>query len=472
MADLNITAPFAHHARALADKPAIVHGAQVLRYAQLDPLVRRTAAHLYALGLKEGDAAGVALQDSVEHIVLLCAMARAGIVIVPIDWRWTAEEQARVAQHFGAKSVFNRLFSVQAADDGQAFPEGDIPLLMSLSSGTTGRPKGPRLRHSQFMARYRVFSINLGFHSQDRFLSATPLYYGGGRTFALATLYMGGTVCMLPPPYEPHELCEAVARERITSLFLVPTLIRRLMTLPDAQLAPLRTLRALVSSGSALHPDERREIRRRVCPRFIEYYSSTEGGGVSFLTPEDPEEFSASVGRPVFGVEVQCVDEAHRPLPPGQVGRIRYRGPAVADGFWNDPEASREAFRDGWWYPGDLGTLDERGYLYLKGRAKDMIIRGGVNIYPAEVEAVLQAHPAVADATVVGWPSREFNEEVAAFVILKGGLSVDAGDLRSLCRDKLAPYKVPRQVFVVEDFPRNALGKVIKAELSARLPNL
>jgi len=285
-------------------------------------------------------------------------------------------------------------------------------------------------------------------------------------------LYMGGTVFMLPPPYEPEELCEAVRRHRISSLFLVPTLIRRLMVLPDAKLAPLKGLRLLLSSGSALHPDERREIRRRVCPQFIEYYSSTEGGGVSFLTPEDPDAFAASVGRPVFGVDVECVDESHRPLPAGRVGRIRYRGPAVAEGFWNDLEATRESFRDGWWYPGDLGMTDEHGYLYLKGRAKDMIIRGGVNIYPAEIEAVLQAHPAVADATVVGWPSREFNEEIAAFVILKTMDCAKPEDLRHLCREKLAPYKVPREVFVVQEFPRNTLGKVIKSELSARLPSL
>ena len=181
MSDLNITAPFAHHARALAGKPAIVHGERVLAYRELDPLVRRTAAHLYSLGLEEGDVAGVALKDNIEHIVLLCAMARAGIVIVPIDWRWTAEEQARVAQHFGARRVFKDESLDEIPEKGVEckFPDGDIPLLMSLSSGTTGRPKGPRLRHSQFMARYRVFSINLGFHSQDRFLSATPLYYGG-----------------------------------------------------------------------------------------------------------------------------------------------------------------------------------------------------------------------------------------------------------------------------------------------------
>ena len=488
---VNITETFAHHARAVPDRPAIVHGERVILYRDLDPLVRRAAAHLYSLGLAQGDVVGVALKDSIEHLIILSGLARAGIVILPLDWRWTPAEQERVIAHFGAKlaltepgkpvplncpciSISEDFFSlVQKQSADRAFPEDDIPLLMSLSSGTTGRPKGPRIRHSQFLARYRVFWINLGFNSQDRFLSATPFYYGGGRTFPLTMLYSGGTVFMLPPPYGPEALCEALERHRISALFLVPTLIRRLLTLPDAQLAPIRSLRLLLSSGSALHAEERRHLRA-LCPGFVEYYSSTEGGGVSYLTAEDPETFDDSVGRPVFGVDVQCVDEDHRPQPAGKIGRIRYRGPAVADGFWNDPEASRESFRDGWWYPGDLGMLDEHGYLYLKGRAKDMIIRGGINIYPGEVEAALQSHPAVADCAVVGWPSREFNEEVAAFVILKAPAEEAkvAAELRELCRGRMAPYKVPREVFVVKDFPRNALGKVIKADLSASLAPL
>lgn len=489
---MNITETFAHYARAVPDRPALVHGERVILFRELDPLVSRAAAHFYCLGLVPGDVVGVALKDSIEHLVVLCALARAGIVILPLDWRWTPEEQSRVVAHFGAAVVLlepgkpalpsatcvpveaDFLSLVGRHGTDKSFPEGDLPLLMSLSSGTTGRPKGPRIRHSQFLARYRVFWINLGFNSQDRFLSATPLYYGGGRTFPLTMLYSGGTSVMLPPPHEPAELCEAVRRHRITSLFLVPTLIRRLLTLGEAELAPIRSLRLLLSSGSALHAEERRHLRA-LCPGFVEYYSSTEGGGVSYLTSEDPEAYSDSVGRPVFGVEVQCVDEAHRPLPAGAIGRIRYRGPAVAEGFWNDPEASRESFRDGWWYPGDLGMRDASGYLYLKGRAKDMIIRGGVNIYPAEIEAVLQAHPAVTDCAVVGWPSREFNEEVAAFVIVKdetrSGDTMPA-ELRDLCRSRMAAYKVPREVFVVKDFPRNALGKVIKAELSSRLPSL
>jgi acyl-CoA synthetase (AMP-forming)/AMP-acid ligase II len=485
---MNIAEPLAHHARAYATKPAIVHEGRVITYGALDPLVRRTAAHLYALGFAPGDVAGVALKDGAEHLVILAALARAGIVILPLDWRWTASEQERVAVHFGARRVLVEPgrplpqplpctpvdavweAAVAAANPAIEFPTDDQPLAMSLSSGTTGRPKGPRICHSHFLARFRVMWVNLGFTSQDRFLSATPLYYGGGRTFALLMLHSGGTVVMQPPPYEPAELCAAVARHQISALFLVPTLLRRLLALDDATLAPMRAIRLLVSSGSALHREERRDIRARLCPGFIEYYSSTEGGGVSYLTADDPDDKRDSVGRAVFGVEVQCVGEDHRPLPPGQTGRIRYRGPAVAEGFWNDLEASAESFRDGWFYPGDLGMLDAEGYLYLKGRAKDMIIRGGVNIYPAEIEAVLQAHPAVAESAVVGWPSREFNEEVAAFVLLRSPAT--SAELRDHCKRNLAPYKVPREVFVVAELPRNALGKIIKAELSAKLSPL
>jgi acyl-CoA synthetase (AMP-forming)/AMP-acid ligase II len=312
--------------------------------------------------------------------------------------------------------------------------------------------------------------MNLGIHSDDVYLSATPLYFGASRTFAMAVLYFGGTVRMFPPPFTPAGLCAEVTRTGASAVFLVPTMIRRLLALPDATLAPFRSVRRLVSIGAALFPGERQEILARVTPGFIDYYGSTEGGGSTFLTRHDPERYSTSVGRPVFGIEVQCVDEAHRPVPPGVVGRIRVRGEVVATEFWNDPGASRDAFHDGWYYPGDLGTLDADGYLYLKGRTKDMIIRGGVNIYAAEVEEVLQSHPAVVDSAVVGWPSREFNEEVAAFVIL--GRPATPEKLREHCRGRLAPYKVPRDVFVVEEFPRNTLGKAIKAELAARLPAL
>ncbi len=493
LAGINLADPLAQLARSRADHPAIIHGEAIVRYRDLDRLVRQRAALLLdAHGLKAGDAVGVSLSDSVEHLILLFALARAGLVNLPLDWRWTPAEQERVASHFGAKLVLTEpgttplagqrcvpvddawMQGAACANAARDFPADGGPLLMSLSSGTTGRPKGPRLSHYQFLRRFWVSWINLGFDAQDRYVSATPLYYGGGRTFAMMMLFCGGTVILFPPPYEPAALCAEAARLKATATFLVPTLMRRLLAESDDTLAPMRAMKLLISSGSALHVPERREIRERLCAGLVEYYSSTEGGGITCLNRHDDARYEASVGRPVFAVDVQCVDERHQPLAPGETGRIRYRGPAVADGFFNDEEASTEAFRDGWYYPGDLGMMDADGYLYLRGRSKDMIIRGGVNIYPAEVESVLQDQPGVLDAVVVGWPSREFNEEVAAFVLLDGKASVrpTAASLREVCRAQLASYKVPREVFIVAEFPRSALGKVQKPVLAATLPPL
>jgi acyl-CoA synthetase (AMP-forming)/AMP-acid ligase II len=283
-------------------------------------------------------------------------------------------------------------------------------------------------------------------------------------------LFSGGTVVMCPPPAAPEAIVAAVAAHDITSLFLVPTQVRRLLALPDAALAPLRRLTLLFSSGAPLSREERVEIAARLCPNFFEYYASTEGGGVSLLGPGDIARHGDSVGRPVFAVEVEVVDEEGRPLPPGETGLLRYRGPGCATSYHRDPEASAEAFRDGWFHPGDLASLDAEGFVTLRGRRKDVIIRAGINIHPQDVEAALNAHPAVGESAVVGWPSREFGEEIAAFVRLAA--PADAEAVLAFARARLPRPKWPRAVFVVEELPRNAGGKVLKRELAARLTPL
>jgi acyl-CoA synthetase (AMP-forming)/AMP-acid ligase II len=341
---------------------------------------------------------------------------------------------------------------------------------MSLSSGTTGRPKGPMLTHAQFMSRFFTHYADLGFGSRETYLNATPLYFGGGRAFSVSTLYVGGTVALFAPPHTPQSLADEVARTRATVTFLVPTLLRRLLAAHADVVKPLARLSTLISSGSPLTADERIQIRERLCPNFIEYYSSTEGGGVTVLSAEDQLAYPTSVGRPVFGVLIEIVNEANQRLPNGEVGRIRYQGPTVADGFYNDPEAAREAFIDGWFYPGDLGMLDDEGYLFLRGRAKDMIIRGGVNIYPLEIETVLLNHPRIAEAAVIGTPSKEFDEEVVAFVKAAG--AIDADEVKAWCKQNLAPYTAPRHVFFVAEFKLNSSGKILKPELARELPAL
>jgi acyl-CoA synthetase (AMP-forming)/AMP-acid ligase II len=348
-----------------------------------------------------------------------------------------------------------------------------MPLLLSLSSGTTGRPKGPVVTHQQFLRRFWTHWIDLGLNARETYVSATPMYFGGGRTFSMSLLFSGGTVVLFPPPYKAPELAAEIAKRNATSAFLVPTLLRRLLDLSEEECVPLRRMRLLLSSGAPLHPWERHAIRDRLCPNFHEYYASTEGGGVSLLRPEEMDRYPDSVGRPVFGVEVAILGDDDSPLPPGEVGRLAYRGPGVARGFHNDPAADAEAFLDGWFLPGDLAAVNEAGFVFLKGRRKDLIIRGGVNIYPVEVESVLLADSRLAEAAVVPWPSPDLGEEVAAYVVPRAGMTPpEEAELIALCASRLAPYKVPRGVFAVADLPRNSSGKVLKAALTTQLPPL
>jgi len=477
----NIAEAVTHNAQRKPLHPALIQEDRSISYAMLNEMVEAQAVGLQSAGVGTGDIVGVALKDTIDHVVSMLAVIRIGAVLLPLDVRWTDDEKSRVAVHFGARLVIVEDdavslsgFEVRRIGDlpmpGSAvLPSRDIdrPFILSLSSGTTGRPKGPMLSSRQMLARFQAQPVSLGFSEHDVNMAATPLYFGGGRGFTLGYIYIGGTVVLFPPPYQTTELVAAVERYRVTTLFLVPTIIRRLLAEATGDRMLLGGLRLLLSSGSLLHGSERTAIARHLAPRLINLYASTEGGSVTILLPEDAEDKAATVGRPVFMNKVEVVDESGRQVPVGEVGRIRQQAPWLPSGFYNDPEASREAFQDGWYYPGDLGRLDAEGYLSIVGRSKDMIIRGGVNIYPAEIEAILCAHPAVVDAAVVPRPSIEFGEEPVAFVVTGERVAQDA--LRQHCQASLAPYKVPRDFIFVAEFPRNTAGKVIKAELAARV---
>jgi acyl-CoA synthetase (AMP-forming)/AMP-acid ligase II len=486
---LNVCDGIFHNARRRPFHPAIVERGRTITYADLAALVAKTSGHLESIGVRPGDIVGVALGDDADHIVALLAVAWLGAVILPMDVRWTADEKRRIAVHFGARLVLvpdggERISTVEtvicdetwrrdvSAHDGKgAFVRRrEQPLLLSLSSGTTGMPKGPLVTHGHTLHRLFIYTISLTFNEADRFMAATPLYFGGARYMTMAYLFMGATVVLYPAPYQAEELAGAVNEKLITSLFLVPTLLRRLLEMPKSSLPLFAGLRLLLSSGSSLYPQERRTIMRELCPHFFNFYSSSEGGGISLLRPEHPDAVSLSVGKVVFGAEVEIIDDQHRPVVAGTVGAIRYRGGSVAESYYRNPEESATAFRDGWYYPGDLGRFDADGFLYLTGRSKDMIIRGGVNIYPAEIEQTLATHPAVAEAAVVGWPSQERGEEVAAFVVCR--TLVSEQDLLAHCRGSLAPYKIPRGIFILDQLPKSGLGKVLKPALVQRLPQL
>jgi acyl-CoA synthetase (AMP-forming)/AMP-acid ligase II len=486
---LNVCDGIFHNARRRPLHPAIVEPGRTVTYADLAALVAKTSGHLESMGVRPGDMVGIALGDDADHIVALLAVAWLGAVILPMDVRWTADEKRRIAVNFGARLVLvpdggERISTIETvicdetwrrrvgAHDGMgAFVRRrEQPLLLSLSSGTTGMPKGPLVTHGHTLHRLFIYTVSLTFNEADRFMAATPLYFGGARYMTMAYLFMGATVVLYPAPYQAEELAGAVNEKLITSLFLVPTLLRRLLEMPKSSLPLFAGLRLLLSSGSSLYPQERRTIMRELCPNFFNFYSSSEGGGISLLRPEHPDAVSLSVGKVVFGAEVEIIDDQHRPVAAGTVGAIRYRGGSVAESYYRNPEESATAFRDGWYYPGDLGRFDADGFLYLTGRSKDMIIRGGVNIYPAEIEQTLATHPAVAEAAVVGWPSQERGEEVAAFVVCR--TLVTEQDLLAHCRGSLAPYKIPRGIFILDQLPKSGLGKVLKPALVQRLPQL
>ncbi|MCW5750034.1 MAG: AMP-binding protein [Alphaproteobacteria bacterium] len=484
---MNLAHSFRVNAQSRPLHPAIIDANRTILHRDLDVLVRKTAAWLASKGAQRGDVIGVGLADNAEHLVSIYALAALGAIVLPMDCRWTEVEQRRVASRFHASMVLLEPAApwsggipairrdnawhtgVAAVPPLATLAEGeDLPFLLSLSSGTTGEVKGPLVSQLQFQRRFWPHWINMGLNAQSRYLSATPLYFGGGRTFAMSQLYCGGTVVLFPPPYEPEDLVNEIRRRDITAVFLVPTLIRRLLNLAVGPEVLLPSLRMLLSSGSPLHPEERRAIRERISPAFHETYATTEGGGVSLLTPEDQVVHGDSVGRPLFAVEIEIVDDRHQPLPPGETGILRYRSPGCATGFHGDAAATAEMFRDGWFYPGDLGAMDAEGYLFLKGRRKDLIIRGGVNIYPGEIEQVLLAHERVVEAAVIGRPAGSMGEEIVAFVTLASPL--DSSDLVAWCRTRLAPYKIPRAIIAIEDMPKNSAGKILKAELARRLP--
>lgn len=477
----NLASLLDHQAIRKPDHPAIIESGDILYYRDLAVRVRQWAGALEDAGLQSGDVIAVGLKDSADHIVMNWAIARMGGIILPIDHRWTDVEKTNVINGFGAKMLISETGEVLAArticlddafrdsaasiDPARDFPEDDaLPVVLSLSSGTTGTPKGPALSHKQMRARWITQLVSLGFTERDRYLSATPLYFGGGRSFTMSATWCGATVVMFPPPYEPEALIDAASTSEATTTLLVPTILRRLLALKRADDLLFPDLRLLLCTGAILHPEEREEVIRHLCPAFINYYGSTEGGGISILTSAHGVESGGSVGQVVFGTEVQIVDQDHAPVSTGEVGQIRYRGDGVASGLFRNSDADRDAYRDGWFYPGDLGRLDESGFLFLSGRSKDVIIRGGANIYPAEVEAALLSHPDVSDSAVIGVPSTELGEEIVAFVTG----DADPDDLRTYVAQRIASYKVPKAFVRLESLPKSDLGKIQKEELKRR----
>ena len=462
---MNLAAVVRDHAIRNGGKTAIRFRDESITYEALWSRIETIAAALVERGVSAGDRVGLSMSEHPDHLAAHFAIARLGAVIVPMDHRWTENEKSAAAQAFGADVVLRDGDRLEGGSDLPPIDEQDCDLLVSLSSGTTGRPKGALVTHRNLYERFVSQWKVIGYGADDCFAVLTPFYFGAGRSFGMSLLAAGGTVLIAPPPMKPPEIVDALSDESVTATFLPPTLLRRLLPLHKNGAPPLlANIRHLVVSGEPLYADEARECLEIICPNLFSYYASSEGGGISVLGPDEFAEHAATVGKPTYKTEVQIVDSEDNELPSGEVGRLRYRGPGVATRYLDSDGVEHDAGSDGWFYPGDLAEKLESGHIALRGRDKDVIIRGGVNIYPAEIESALLRHESVDEVAVLGRDDTARGQVVVAFVATVD--DVDAGVLEAYCRENLAPYKVPQEFRILDALPKRSSGKVDKQALT------
>lgn len=468
------TRAWARHFARRGDRPCLLgpDGA-VLRYAELDARSREIAARFAAAGLTAGDRILFSAGASFELVVAHVAALRLGLVVVPTNTAYRAGEIHHVVSDARPRAAVvdddERAAFVHDADPGiaivtphVALPGGpvpvldaaspDAPALIGYTSGTTGRPKGAVLSHANLLASLEALRVAWRWTGDDRLVLALPLFHMHGLGVGLhGTLHVGGSAVLLPR-FEPDAVFDAIARDGATLFFGVPTFYHRLIDAP--RVGELSRLRLCVSGSAPLPADLHRRFEAVTGQRILERYGMTETA-MLVSNPLAGERRPGTVGLPLPGVEVRLM---------GDPAEIQVRGPNVFAGYWERPDANAEAFTaDGWFRTGDLGHCDEAGYLCLAGRARELIISGGYNVYPREVEDALRRHPAIEDAAVVGAPDAEWGELVTAYLVSRDEVSL--ATLRAFLATELAPYKHPRRIHRVEALPRNALGKVQKHRL-------
>ena len=456
-------------------------------FAELDAWSSRLAAGLVErLGIAPGDRVAILDKNSDRYLALTYAIAKAGAVMVPVNWRLTAPEVARIADDAQpALLVADPEFA--AATTGlecrvagyDELPEGEVDPCRDDSagvawqlytSGTTGLPKGARLTAANLFWNLTSLGLEMPEIVEGTCsLALSPLYPVGGSGWAFLALARGAGVVMVREVV-PEALLETMVTERVGSGLIVPAVLQSLTRVPGVEGRDWSALRNLAYGASPISPSLLERVIATFGCRFTQLYGLTETtGAITALRHEDHSgERLLSCGRPMLGGEVAVHDAEDRPLGPGETGEIVYRGPSLMEGYWNRPEETAQAMRGGWFHTGDAGSLDDAGLVYIRDRIKDMIVSGAENVYPAEVEGVLAAHPMIADVAVIGVPDDQWGEAVKAVVALREGASLTATELIEWARPRLAGYKRPRSVDFVAAVPRNPSGKILKHELRER----
>jgi fatty-acyl-CoA synthase len=472
-------------------------------YREMNEDIDRVGLALSRQGISRGGAVLLLLKNRVEFFVIQHALNRIGVRVIPASWRATVPEVSYLAQHSGAKAIFfdadiagmiremspklpdistDHMFSVGGFVSG--FPSlaelianvhGAAPdwsqesTIVMYTSGTTGKPKGAvrSFAERQALPGTLAFLGETPCRVGERHLVACPIYHITGLGFATFAFVLRGTVVMMAD-FKPELFLEMVQRYRVTSTTIVPTMLHRIVELgPDKiHSYDLSSLKAIFSAGAPLSGPLAIEAMDLLGDKVWNLYGATETSMVTVATPADLRASPGTVGRPVPGVDIRLINERGQDCKIGEVGELYARTRLQVSGYHEDPEATRQSMLDGYFSVGDLARVDARGCYHIEGRKRDMIISGGMNVYPAEVEAVLHEHPSVAEAAIVGAPDREWGERVRAFVVRRSGAEVDGEALKAHCRARLAGPKVPREYIFLDSLPHNPTGKVLKRELA------
>jgi len=497
-------------ARETPDHPCTAMDDRILTYQEVDRLANRFANSLLAQGLKKGDRFTYISLNSIDMVIMYYGAAKVGVVPVPLNYRLAPREVLYIVNDSGSKLVFSQtefsegvdavrdelenvqtIIHLDGSDDKEGWRSYDNWLISDDSnpcahvtdtdqlyqmytSGTTGLPKGVMSNHYSVCENILAGILFSGMElSCERSLIVAPMYHVAAAVTAMLVIARGGFLVIVDA-FEPVNVVNKLESEKISIVTLVPAMIQAcLVHVPDLGSRDFSSLRRITYGASPIAKEVLVNAMEKFGCEFSQGFGMTELSCLATgLSPEDhiravnsEPELLTSAGRAVLGTDVRIADENDQEVPFGTVGELQVRGPQLMTGYWNKPDATAETLKGGWMHTGDAARMDKNGYIYIQDRVKDMIVSGGENIYPAEVENALFQHPTVADAAVIGIPSEQWGESVLAFLVLHGDAKPETEELIEFCRSHLAGYKLPRHVEFVDILPRNASGKVLKNQL-------
>jgi long-chain acyl-CoA synthetase len=478
-----------------AAAPAVRLGGGTLTYGDLEDGIARVATLLREHGLQPGDRVGVMLPNVLEFPPAYYGVLRAGGIVVPMNvllkrreisfyledsgatlllaWHGFVEEAREGAAAAGAELIevepeafAATLAALEPTPETAAVDDEDTAVIL-YTSGTTGKPKGAELSHRNLDQNSEIIArTTLVIDAGDVVLGALPLFHSFGQTVAMNASMRVGAVLTLVPKFDPGEALATIARDGVTHFYGVPTMYGAMLHHPEREKFDTSTLRLCKTGGASMPVEVLHGFEEAFGTELIEGYGLSETSPVASSGHPGQVRKPGSIGTPIERVEMKIFDGDDQEVPRGEVGEIVIRGHNIMKGYWDRPDATAEAMRGGWFHSGDLGREDEDGFFYVVDRKKDMIIRGGYNVYPREVEELLYEHPAIREAAVVGIPHPEWGEEIGAAVVLEPGADeVAPEEISAWVRERIAAYKYPRVVWFIEELPKGPTGKIVKREI-------